>query len=412
MLKTLILKNALLIDGTGREPVPNSSLVIEDERIKDVLEGSVQNLPQGATVIDCRNQTLLPGLIDAHIHIGAVDVNLSEQQRKFFPSEIIIGSIKILQETLDQGFTTARDAGGADVGFRRALRAGLIPGPRLFVAGAILSQTGGHGDLRLATEFRQPVRDVAGFASQIADGVDEVRRFAREQLRQGVDHLKVMAGGGAATPTDEAESSQYSLDELKAIAFEAESAGKYVMAHAYSPRSIKLCLEAGIRSIEHGNLLDQDTAEAMKKAGAYLVPTLVTYEKLTEMAQEKALPEYFARKIKMLWERGIEALRIAHKAGVKIGSGSDLLGVLQVFKGREMYLQSLALGPMGAIVAATRKNAELLGVEAELGTIEQGKLADIILVDGEPLEDMQIFQHYQDKITLIIQDGKIYKNIL
>jgi imidazolonepropionase-like amidohydrolase len=411
-MKTMVLKNTTLIDGTGREPVPNSSVIIEGDRIKEVLSGSPEMLPADAVVIDCHGQTLLPGLIDAHIHIGAVESNLSEQQRRFFPSMLVIKALKIMEETLDQGFTTARDAGGADPGFREAVTQGLVPGPRLFVPGRMLSQTGGHGDLRLPTEAGAPTEHIAGFATRICDGVDEVRRAAREQLRQGVDHIKVMASGGAGTPSDEAESSQYSLEELRAIVFEAESVGKYVMAHIYPPRSIKLALEAGIRSIEHGNLLDQESAEAIRDAGAYLVPTLVTYEKLSEMAKEENLPDYFTRKINMLREYGLEALGIAYKAGVKICSGSDLLGTMQRYKGMELELKSRVLGPMGAIMATTKTNAELLFMENDLGTVEAGKLADLIVVNGDVLKDIKLFQEYQEKITLIIQGGRVHKNIL
>ena len=408
----LILKNAMIIDGTGNVPLPNGSVVVEGERIKEILPGLPGRIPSDATVIDCRHQALLPGLIDAHIHVGAVEANIMEQQRRNYTSMLVIRSLKVIKETLDQGFTTARDAGGADPGFREAVRQGYIQGPRLFVAGFPLSQTGGHGDSRLPTETFSPLEALAGIATRVCDGVDQVRQAAREQLRSGVDHLKVMAGGGAMSPSDEIDTSQYSIEELKAAVYEAQAVGTYVMAHVYSSRSILNCTAAGIRTLEHGNLLDEKAARAIKDAGAFLVPTLVTYEVTPRLGKDLGIPENNIRKMIEARERALEALAIAHRVGVKIASGSDLLGPMQIYKGMELELKSRVLGPMGAIIASTKTNAELLRKEKDLGTIEAGKLADFILIDGDPLKDMKLFQQYQEKITLIIQGGRIYKNIL
>jgi imidazolonepropionase-like amidohydrolase len=411
-MDTLVLKNAAIITATGEDPISEGFVVIEGDRIKEVLSGAPRGVPSGAVVIDCRQQTLLPGLIDAHVHVGAVDANIMEQQRRTFPSLLMVRTLKVMQEALDQGFTTIRDAGGADAGLREAVKQGLVPGPRMFVAGSPLSQTGGHGDFRLPTERHAPIEEAAGIATTVCDGVDAVRRAAREQLRRGVDHLKVMAGGGAMSPSDEIDTSQYSLEELKAIVWEAQSAGTYVMAHVYSSRSIRNAVTAGVRSLEHGNLLDEEAAQAIQQAGAYLVPTMVTYEMISRMGKDMGIPENNIRKINEARERSLEALAIAHRVGVKIGSGSDLLGPMQCYKGMELELKAQVLGPMGAIVASTRTNAELLRKEKVLGTLEAGKLADLILVDGDPLKNMRLFQQYREKITLIVQGGRIYKNLL
>ena len=411
-MSTLVLKNAVVIDGTGGDPIVNGSVALEGERIKEVLRGPSGQLPSDAQTIDCRNQTLLPGLIDGHVHLGAVDANIMEQQRLYHPSMLVIRTLKVIQEALDQGFTTVRDAGGADDGYREAQRQGLIPGPRMFVSGCALSQTGGHGDFRLPTEVRSPSQDLAGVATRICDGVDEVRRGAREQLRRGADFVKVMGGGGCMSPSDEIDTSQYSPDELRAAVFEAEAVGTYVAAHVYSSRSIRNCVSAGIRTLEHGNLMDEIAAKAIKDAGAFLVPTLVTYEMISRMGKSLGIPENNVRKINEARDRGLEALAIAKKLGLKIASGSDLLGPMQRHKGMELELKARVLGPMGAIVASTKTNAELLKKEKDLGTIEAGKLADLILVQGDPLKDIAILQQYQEKITLIIQGGRVYKNIL
>lgn len=411
-MKTTILTNLTLIDGTGQDPLENATVAVEDGRIKEILQGSPTATPSSADLIDCRGQFLLPGLIDAHVHLGSTEASIVEQHRRNFPSYSLLKSLKIIKETLAQGFTTVRDCGGADPGLRQALNEGLIPGPRAFVCGTILSQTGGHGDFRLPTESHIPVPYMGGVGCAIYDGVDEVRKGVRQQLRQGVDFIKLMAGGGVASPSDEITNSQYSPEELRVAVFEAESAGTYVAAHCYSDRSIVNCAEAGVRTIEHGNLMTEVGANAMKKAGAYLVPTLVTYEMMLRQGKELALPAFTVRKNVLALEKAYEALDIALKLGIKIGSGSDLLGPMQVNKGQELALQARVLGPMGALVATTKTNAEILGAEEYLGTIEEGKIADMLLVNSDPLKDLSIFIDYQNNISLIIQGGAVYKNLL
>lgn len=411
-MKPIILTNVKVIDGTGKEPIPNGFVVIEGDRIKEVGDKPLRKPLSGASLLNCKRQTLLPGLIDAHVHCGAVEANIMEQQRRNYSSLMVIKALKVLRETLDQGFTTIRDAGGADAGFREAQKQGLISAPRMVVAGLGLSQTGGHGDFRLPSEVRPPYEDTIGFAMKICDGVDEVRRAAREQLRRGADYIKVMAGGGAMSPSDEIDTSQYSPEELQAIVYEAKAAGTYVAAHVYSTRSIRNCVTAGVRSLEHGNLMDERAAQAIREAGGFLVPTLVTYEMISRMGRDLGIPENNIRKVNQAREHGMKALAIAYRYGVKIASGSDLLGPMQIYKAMELELKARVLGPMGAIVASTKTNAELLRKERDLGTIEAGKLADLILVNGDPLKDITVLQHYQEKITLIMQGGAIHKNIL
>jgi imidazolonepropionase-like amidohydrolase len=411
-MKTIVLHDAFIIDCTGSDPIERGSVVIEGQLIKEVLPNSPRHLPADALMIKCDGRTLLPGLIDAHVHMGSIDASFTEQQRRNFASVLVIKTIKNIQETVDQGFTTVRDVGGADPGFRMAIEKGMIPGPRMFVCGRMISQTGGHADGRLPTEFYQPIELPAGTASGVYDGVDAVRKAAREQIRQGVDHLKVMAGGGAMSPSDEIDTAQYSIDELKAVVFEAENAGKYVSAHCYSDRSILNALVSGVRTIEHGNLMTPKAAEAMQAAGAYLVPTIVTYEKLSAMGRDFGVSENNIRKINQALEKAYESLSLSHQTGVKIGSGSDLLGPMQLYKAGALECHARVMGPMGALLAATKTNAEIIRQEKRLGTIESGKLADLILVDGNPLADISILQRYQEKIVLILQDGRIYKNIL
>lgn len=399
--------NAVVITGTGQPPFAGSVL-IEADRIVDVIEG--HRPVQAARTIDCAGRTLLPGLIDAHVHIGSVDVDGREQQRRYFDSELALRAGRNLTQLLEQGYTTARDAGGADPGFRRAVERGVVAGPRLLVSGRPLSQTGGHGDPRFPSEHG----DVAccgagvGMVSHIVDGPDQVLRAAREELRRGADQIKVMAGGGVMSPTDRLESVQFSLPELRAAVDAATAAGTYVLAHAYTPAAIEVAVTAGVRSIEHANLIDEPTARLMAERGVFMVPTLVTYEQLYEHGQRYGLSRENLDKLAVVIDAGLTSLRIARDAGVKIASGSDLLGELARYRGRELAIKAEVLGPMAAIEATTRTNAELLGLADQIGTVEPGKKADLIVVAGDPLADLSLLGR-PETTDVIVTDGRLYK---
>jgi imidazolonepropionase-like amidohydrolase len=399
--------NAVVITGTGASPF-DGSVVIEDDRIVDVLDGGAR--PRAARTVDCAGRTLLPGLIDAHVHIGSLDVDGREQQRRYFDSEAALRAGRNLTRLLDQGFTTARDAGGADAGFRRAVEQGIVDGPRLLVSGRPLSQTGGHGDARLPSEHGDVAACGAqiGLVSELADGPDRVLRAAREQLRRGADQIKVMAGGGVMSPTDRLEGTQFTLPELRAAVTAADTAGTYVLAHAYTPEAIRLAVTAGVRSIEHGNLLDEATGALLAEQGVFLVPTLVTYEKLYEEGEQHGLSRENLAKLAVVIDAGLTSLRIAHAAGVRIASGSDLLGPLAVHRGRELAIKAQVLGPMGAIVAATRTNAELLGLAEATGTLAPGKQADLLVVDGDPLADPGLLGR-PETTPVVVTAGRPYR---
>ena len=408
---TTLLTNALLIDCAGNEPRERASVVVEGERISEVRFG--ESGPTGGhdAVVDCAGMTLMPGLTDAHVHVGAVDVNILDQHREHPSNLVALMMARILEDTIQQGFTTVRDAGGTDWSFKAAVERGIVEGPRLLVSDRPLSQTGGHGDWRRITETQSPeiFCPTAGMRSVVCDGADEVRRAAREQLRLGADQIKVMASGGAMSPADELSATQYALEELRAAVEEAEAARTYVMAHAYNDASVRNCLESGVRSIEHGNLIDEETARIMAEAGAYLVPTLVTYEALSEEGRDYGVPEPVIRKIDEARELGVRALRYAYEAGVRIASGSDLLGPLQDRKARELEIKTEVMSPMESLVSATRTNAALFGMEGEIGTVEEGKLADLLVVDGNPLENVAVLQK-KSNLKLIMKDGRVIKN--
>lgn len=407
-MSILLFTDATLLDCTGKDPAYPAWVAAEDGIIKEIGTGPVPRF-QEAEVVDCKGRTLMPGLIDAHIHVSLFTNDLGEIHRKFLPSMRCFMAAQVLEDTLFQGFTTARDAGGADAGFREAQKQGLISGPRMQVCGSVLSMTGGHADVRLPGELVPPIE--GGMLGVIADGVDEVRRAVREQLRRGADYVKVMAGGGCASPADEPDTVQYSPEELAAIVYEASAAGKKVLSHNYSVRSMKLCAEAGVYSIEHGNYLDKETALVLKHHGCWLVPTMATYEIMATRGEEFGIPSYFLRKMKEVQRHSENALVIAFQEGLKIGSGSDVVGSGQPYKALEIELKARVMGSMRAILCTTRDNAELMGISDKVGTIEAGKYADFIVLDGDPLKDVSLFQD-REKILAIVQGGKFFKKAL
>jgi imidazolonepropionase-like amidohydrolase len=411
--ETTLLSNAFLIGCTGSEPHERASIVVESEKIREVHLGGASPTGTYDKVIDCAGMTLLPGLTDAHVHIGAVDVNILDQHREHPSNLVALMMARILEDTLQQGFTTVRDAGGTDWSFKAAVERGIIEGPRLLVSDRPLSQTGGHGDWRRMSETQDPELfcPTAGMRSVVCDGVDEVRRAAREQLRVGADQIKVMASGGAMSPADELSATQYTIEEIRAAVEEAEAARTYVLAHAYNDTSVRNSLKAGVRSIEHGNLIDEETARLIAEAGAYLVPTLVTYEALSDEGRSYGVPEPVIRKIDEAREHGIRALRFAYEAGAKIASGSDLLGPLQDRKARELEIKTEVLSPMESLLSATKTNAELFDIEDQIGTIEEGKFADLLVVDGDPLKNIAVLQK-RDNLKFIMKGGRIVKNEL
>ena len=409
MADITVLANAFLIDCTGNEPIEGAAVVVEGERIKDVVRsGKVGSLKGRVDTLDLKGDTLMPGLTDAHVHICAVDGNITDQHRYHPPSLIAAKSLKRIEQALLQGFTTVRDAGGADWGFREAVNQGLVQGPRLLVSGQYLSQTGGHGDKRRRAEWIEPVDCCIGMIGSIADGEAEVRKAVREQLRRDVDQIKVMASGGAMSPADELDTTQFTVAELRAAVEEAAAVGKYVLAHAYSGAAVTNAVEAGVRSIEHGNLIDEAAAKALKAAGAFLVPTMVTYEAIWREGKAHGIGDHQLQKINVARERSVESLALARRLDLKIGSGSDLLGDMMAHRAAELELKGQVLTPMEVLVSATRTNAELFRMQDRIGTVEPGKLADLLVVKGNPLRDLRLFQNL-DNLHLIMKGGHAYK---
>ena len=383
-----VLRNARVFDSINGVMLLAGTVVVVDGRIASVTVGDIASSPDEA--IDLKGRVVLPGFIDCHVHVTAVhhDVWAMSMQP---PSYITAQARHILEGMLMRGFTTVRDAAGADYGVQLAVERGFLRGPRLFIAGSPISQTGGHADIRPRNvkEFMCTCAGLGLFPA-IADGVPEVRRAVREQLRNGANQIKIMAGGGVASPTDPIDGTQYSLDEITAACEEAYAANTYVMAHAYSPRSITRAVQCGVRSIEHGNLLDEPTAKVMKSHGAFLVPTLATYAMLAEEGKRLGWSDEMLGKLDRVKDAGTRAIAIAKAEGIPIAFGTDLLGAMHTHQSIEWRLRAGVQTPVEILQSATSVAAKLLNQEGMLGVIAPGAHADLLVVDGDPTADITL----------------------
>ncbi|MCB2001496.1 MAG: amidohydrolase family protein [Burkholderiaceae bacterium] len=402
-----VMRNARVFDSVSGTVTAARQIVIEGDRIAAIVDASAS--VDAAQVIDAHDKVVLPGLIDAHVHVVAAShdlVGLAQQP----PSMVVAQSSQILRGMLRRGFTTVRDAAGADYGLQEAVARGLFEGPRLFIAGFPVSQTGGHADMRpKGVRMREMFCSCAGLGliGAIADGVGEVRRAVREQVRNGANQIKIMAGGGVSSPTDPLEGTQFSIDELRAACEEAEAANLYTMAHAYSPRAVTRAVQAGVRSIEHGNLIDAATARVMKEHGAYLVPTLSTYQALSNEGARLGWSGEMLDKLAMVQQRGIESLQIARSEGVPIVFGTDLLGHMHDQQSGEFDLRTQAMSPVEALQSATIVAARMMRQEGQIGELVAGAWADLLIVDGDPTQELSMLTRPETGIRLIMQAGRV-----
>ncbi|MBL8329045.1 MAG: amidohydrolase family protein [Rubrivivax sp.] len=405
------ITHCLPFDSARATLGPMSTLVIEGERIVECVAEPREPAP-GDTVIDAGGRVATPGLIDAHVHVMAVSHDIWRLAAQP-PSLITAQSKPILEGMLQRGFTTVRDAAGADFGLQEAVKRGLFAGPRLYIAAQPLTQTGGHADIR-PQGTKELVCTCAGLGifGAIADGDAEVRRAVREQIRNGANQIKIMAGGGVASPTDPIDGTQYSLAELAAICEEAEAANTYVMAHAYSPRAITRAVRSGVRSIEHGNLLDVASAEAMSEEGAFLVPTLATYAALSDEGARLGWSASMLEKLERVRHQGVRAIQIARSEGVPVAFGTDLLGHMHDRQMDEFSLRLPAQTPAEILQSATAVAARLLRAEGQIGSLSAGALADVLVVDGDPTQSIDMWRDPAQGIRLLMQGGTVLRSSL
>nr|WP_296775830.1 amidohydrolase family protein [Rhodococcus sp. (in: high G+C Gram-positive bacteria)] len=399
---TVTIRHVDVVDPSAGRVETDRQIRIVDGTITEVSADDMSAL--GADEIDGSTLHAIPGLIDCHVHVNAVTASLGTVS-DMSPAYVTARASQILRGMLARGFTTVRDVGGADFGIAAATEEGLLAGPQIIFGGKALSQTGGHGDLRPAGRDIVDEHYALPVLGRIADGVSEVRRAARDEIRRGASHIKIMISGGCASPTDRVDSLQFSDDELRAIVDEAASANLYCAGHAYTADAVNRGLRLGIRTIEHGNLLDETSIALFLERNAYYVPTLTTYVAQMEDGKELGLDAGQLDKISSVVDQGFKALELADRAGVNIAFGTDLLGEMHARQSDEFALRSTVQSSQAILLSATVTAAALLRRESELGVITPGARADVVLTRGNPMADIAVLAQPASGIAHVIRRG-------
>ena len=409
MAQTLF-KNFEMLDPERDDIVGGHELLVEGDKIREVSARPIK--APDAAVVDCGGKTLMPGLIDSHVHVVLSEVFI--RQLENVPLTLMTArAMGLMRGMIDRGFTTVRDTGGADWGLKAAVDQGLIVGPRLFIAGKALGPTGGHSDGRRRTDPGANCYccNALAFTMAVADGESKVRRAVREEMRQGCDQVKIMMSGGVASPYDPLDSMQFSPGEVRAAVEEAEAFGRYVCAHAYTPQAITRAAECGVRTIEHGNLIDDAAAKHMADKGMFLIANLIAYYAMKERAADYGMPPEMLEKNDLVIDGGLRSLEICKRAGVPVAYGTDLLGQLQGEQSREFSLRSQVLSPIEIIRSATLVGAQVVRREGKLGCLREGAYADLLVIDGNPLKDLSVFENHA-RLSAIVKGGQFHKNTL
>ena len=404
----IVLENCLIFDGHNEELI-EGNVVVENNRIREVTDRTVKF--DSAQKIDCKAAFLMPGLIDAHFHAILVSYNIPKLDA--MPAYLLAQHAgHVLNGALHRGFTTVRDAGGAEIGLSMALEQGLIEGPRMFFSGKPISQTGGHGDMRPADHISPCSCGYASVLTSVADGVDEMRKTVREELRKGANQIKLFVSGGVLSPTDPIWMAQFSGDEIRVAVEEAARRRTYVMAHCHTDDRARACVELGIRSIEHGTEIHADTANIIAASETFVVPTLSAIKVIDTHGEELGLPPLSMEKVRGLFQTAQESIENCNQANVNIGFGTDLLGDFHKYQNDEFLHRGELQNNLDVLRSVTSVNADILQQSGELGCIQEDALADMILVSGNPLNDINLLANPDDNISLIMRDGNLIKNTL
>ncbi len=412
-MSSILFKNANVFDGSTPHLLEGHHVLVEDGRIKELSDRPIA--AAGAEAVDVAGRTLMPGLIDLHVHIWFADMNITRLTQ--YPSEYIgLFAAGTLQKSLDRGFTTMRDAGGSDAGYAMAIEAGFIKAPRFFHSGRLISQTGGHGDPRSALEqsFASceccPV-PIARFTA-IVDGADAVRKAVREEFRRGARQVKLMCSGGVASPTDPVDKLQFTDAEILAAVEEANMRGLYIFAHCHPDIAIRRAAELGIRCIEHASMITQETADFLAQKKTYVVPTLAVVKALNEDGAKLGFPEASIRKLAGMYDAMLDGIGYMKKAGVKMGFGTDLLAQHQDRQSMEFSLRAEVLPAYDILISATSVAAEILMEDGKLGVVAPGAHADLLVVDGDPLNDIHVLSKGGASLPVIMKAGEFHKRLI
>jgi imidazolonepropionase-like amidohydrolase len=411
----IVIKGGNLIDGTGTKPLKNSVVVIEGARITAVGKEGDVDIPKRAkkTEVDASKKTVMPGLIDSHLHLTGMKTDRILEEELVRPQQLgLIKSVYDAVELLEAGFTTVKDCGGFGIYLKRAIAEGTTRGPRILSAGYVLSQTAGHGDVHYIPVEWVDARVSKRGMSLLCDGTEECIKAARYAIREGADFIKICTSGGVMSMIDRPEHTQFTLEEIKAIVEEARHVGKFVTAHCQGTEAMKNSITAGVKTIDHAFYPDDEVIEmAKKKKDVIFVPTLSINWRIVTEGEKAGYPPWAVTKGKEVWEITIKNIAKLYKAGLTIASATDFGGSPLLKMGTnamelELLIKHCGFKPMDAIIAATRNGAKACGLENEIGMIEKGKLADIIIVDGDPLRDIKVLQD-TNKIKMVMKEGKI-----
>jgi len=403
-----VISNCRLFEPRAGQYLDAHHLLIEDGTVREVSDRPIR--ANAARRIDASGHSVLPGFIDAHFHAYGADFNI--QKLDSMPASLLSQyARRALEEALQRGFTTVRDAAGADIGLKIAIDRGLIEGPRLYFSGRAISQTGGHGDPRAADHVPLCGCGYNGVLSQVADGPDAVRHAAREELRRGATQLKLFLSGGVISPTDPIWMPQMSADEIRAAVEEAATRRTYVMAHAHTADAARRCISSGVRSIEHATILDAATARAVAESSAYVVPTLIVLQALCEESGSLGLSPAMQAKAQEVNRHALQSLDYLRAAGARIGFGTDLLGRIMDRQSREFVLRREVMGAADVLRSATVINAELLNEAGRLGELKPGAHADLVIVEGDPLADISVLAD-PARMLLVMRGGNVFRDRL
>ncbi|KAJ7241703.1 hypothetical protein B0H12DRAFT_1023969 [Mycena haematopus] len=414
----LILTNARIVQPSTSSILEGKQMItIKNGMIVSVQSDAVHKGEEGVKTVDLNGAYVCPGLIDCHVHVTAVPgVKNMGEFTQLLEQDINLRTAYVLKEMLLRGFTTVRDTGGASKRIALAIEEGLMQGPRLIQCGKALSQTGGHGDSSPAISGGVSTGCCGGHSSglsRVADGVPEVLKAVREELKAGADFIKIMVGGGVASETDAIETVQYTAEEIRAITTTCQQmGGKMVTAHAYTVDAIRHAINNGVTSIEHGNLIDEATAKLMARNKIYLTPTLSCYGIMVRPPFEDFLPPDGKIKNAQVMAQGLEALRIAHEAGVLICYGSDLLTSLHALQTEEFAVRANILPSSAILKHATTNAARMLGKSSLIGTISAGAYADLLILNENPLEDVTVLDRPEDHLLAVMKQGRVFSSLV
>lgn len=422
--RRFVFRNACLVDPVDGKVYPRATVSTRGGLIATVERASEAQAGSPPVTIDPsspgeNNDTveidlegkyyLCPGLIDCHVHMNAVPGEKDLYAMKHLDQDVItLRSTRMAAEMLKRGFTSARDCGGTSVALKEAIRDGVVSGPRLFVALNQLTQTGGHGDLRDRFDRTECCGGHIFGSGRLCDGVDECLRVSRDQMRRGADFIKIMGGGGVSSPTDAIDSVQFTPEEIRTMAGVATVNKTYVSCHAYTPESIRNAIENGVRAIEHGNLIDEPTAALMAEKGCFLTPTLVTYKAMASDRFKSYLPAEGVKKNEAVLHAGLGSLKIADAAGITMCFGTDLLGPMCHLQTNEFSIRSKVLSAEKILRAATVNAAKLLMRGKELGRIEPGFAADLLILNHNPLENIKVLDDPEAHVLVVMKEGRVH----